>query len=77
MTHQQQILNLASRMGADPREVELAVALMRTGRIDLIVQVTAQKLTIRGALAKVAQSKPPCSPSRSAAAKSNGSIQKG
>jgi hypothetical protein len=50
---------------------------MRTGRIDLIVQVTAQKLTIRGALTKVAQSKPPCSPSRSAAAKSNGSIQKG
>jgi hypothetical protein len=44
MTHQQQILGLASRMGADPREVELAVALMRTGRIDLIVQVTAQKI---------------------------------
>jgi hypothetical protein len=51
MTEQQeQILGIASRLGADPREIELAVALMRTRRSDLIVAVTAQRLSIRAAL---------------------------
>jgi hypothetical protein len=55
---QRQILNIAARLGADPREVELAVALARTGRVDLIVAVTARNLTIRAAL-KVARTNSP------------------
>jgi hypothetical protein len=51
MTEQQkQILGIASRLGADPREVELAIQLMRSGRTELIVAVTAQRLSIRAAL---------------------------
>jgi hypothetical protein len=52
MTLQQQILDIAARMGANPKEVELAVALVRTGDAILIVQVMAAKLTIKAALAK-------------------------
>jgi hypothetical protein len=47
---QRQVLEIATRLGADPREVELAIQLMRSGRSDLIVQVTAQRLSIRAAL---------------------------
>jgi hypothetical protein len=62
MTDQQkQVLEIASRLGADPREVELAIQLMRSGRSDLIVQVTAQRLSIRAAL-KAAN--PPPNPPR-------------
>jgi hypothetical protein len=51
MTAQQrQILDIAFRLGADPREVELAVALARTGRVDLLIAVSAQRLTVRAAL---------------------------
>jgi hypothetical protein len=55
MTPQQQILDIAARMGANSKEVELAVALVRTGDATLIVQVMAAKLTIKTALAKAAQ----------------------
>jgi hypothetical protein len=55
MTEQQQLaLRLASDLGADAREVEAAIALMRTGRTDLLIQVTARRMTIRAAL-KVAR----------------------
>jgi hypothetical protein len=49
-SQQQQVLGLASQLGADPREIEMAIQLMRTGRADLIVAVTAQRMTIRAAL---------------------------
>jgi hypothetical protein len=56
MTNQQkQVIDIAYRLGADPREVELATQLMRSGRADLIIAVTAQHLSIRAAL-KVARS---------------------
>jgi hypothetical protein len=47
---QQQVLDLASRLGADPKEIESAIRLMRTGRADLLIRVTAQRMTIRAAL---------------------------
>jgi hypothetical protein len=52
MTHQEQLLDIATRMGADPREIELAVALMRSGRCDLIIEVCAARSSIRAALAR-------------------------
>jgi hypothetical protein len=66
MTPQQQILDIAARMGANPKEVELAIALVRTGDATLIVQVMAAKLTIKTTLAKAAQ-KPPHALSQQAA----------
>lgn len=51
---QQHALDLAARLGADPREIVDAIRLMRTGRADLLIQVTAQKLTIKAALVKAA-----------------------
>lgn len=56
-SQQQQVLEIATRLGADPKEIKSAIRLMRTGRTDLLVQVTAQRLTIRAAL-KAAKSSP-------------------
>jgi hypothetical protein len=51
MTEQQKlVLHLASTLGVDPREIDRAVALARTGRINLLVAVTAQRVTVRAAL---------------------------
>jgi hypothetical protein len=47
---QQQVLNLASRLHVDLREVELALALARTGRVDLITAVAAGRISIGAAL---------------------------
>jgi hypothetical protein len=55
---QQQILDLAMRLNADPREVEEAIRLMRTGRFDLIIAVTAKTLSVRAALKKAATNSP-------------------
>jgi hypothetical protein len=48
---QQRVLDTASTLSADPKEIDLAIQLMRTGRADLLVAVTAQRMTIRAALA--------------------------
>jgi hypothetical protein len=65
MTDQQrQVLEIASRLGADPREIELAIQLMRSGRSDLIVAVSAQRLSIRAALKVARSTNPPRIPSR-------------
>jgi hypothetical protein len=59
MTEQQQIaLRLARDLGADPREIERALSLARTGRIDLILACSAKSMTIRAAL-KAAKSNSP------------------
>ena len=64
MTEQQQLaLRIASDLGVDPAEVDRAVALARTGRIDLIVAVTARDLTLKAAL-RAARSNSPRNPSR-------------
>jgi hypothetical protein len=54
---QRQILAIAARIGADPREVEAAIALARTGRVDLLIAVSAQRLSVRAAL-RIAKSTP-------------------
>jgi hypothetical protein len=46
---------LAASLGVDPREVDLAIRLMRTGRTDLITKVTTGRLTIRQALQSAAR----------------------
>jgi hypothetical protein len=50
MTPDRQQEALAAALKVDPRELDLAVRLMRTGRADLITKVTAGRLTIRQAL---------------------------
>jgi acetyl-CoA carboxylase carboxyltransferase component len=51
MTEQQRLaIRLAADLGVDQREVDRAIALARTGRIDLIVAVSAKRLSIRAAL---------------------------
>jgi hypothetical protein len=51
MTEQQRIaIRLAADLGVDTKEIADAVALARTGRIDLILAVTARDLTLRAAL---------------------------
>jgi hypothetical protein len=47
---EQQIYDLADRLGADQHDVELAISLMRTGRADLLAAVTNKTMTIRAAL---------------------------
>jgi CO/xanthine dehydrogenase Mo-binding subunit len=63
-SQQQQVLDLASRLGVDPDEVTLAVRLAQTGRVDLLVRVTAQRMSIRAALKEVARSNSPRDTSR-------------
>jgi hypothetical protein len=56
MTEQQRMaIRLAADLGVDPREIQDAIALARTGRIDLIVAVTACDLTLRGAQGRANQ----------------------
>jgi hypothetical protein len=51
MTEQQELaLRIASDLGVDPAEVDLAVRLAQTGRIDLLIEVTAQRMSVRAAL---------------------------
>jgi len=50
ISQQQQVLELASQLGADPREIEMAIQLMRTSWADLIVAVTAQRMSVKAAL---------------------------
>jgi hypothetical protein len=61
--HQKQALEIATKLGADQREIEAAIRLMRTGRSDLILQVCAARLSIRAALRR-AKSDSPRTPSR-------------
>jgi hypothetical protein len=64
MTEQQKIaLRLASDLGADPVEIARAIALAKTGRVDLILACSAKTMTIRAAL-KAAKSNSPRQPSR-------------
>jgi hypothetical protein len=55
MTPNRQQEVLAASLGVDPREVDLAIRLMRTGRTDLITKVTTGRLTIRQALQNAQQ----------------------
>jgi hypothetical protein len=51
MTNQQkQVIDIAARLGVSQREIESAITLARTGRVDLIVAVSAQRLSLRAAL---------------------------
>jgi len=51
MTNQQkQVLDIAARLGVSQQEIESAIMLARTGRVDLIVAVSAQRLSLRAAL---------------------------
>jgi hypothetical protein len=60
MTEQQRLaIRLAAELGVDPRAVDHAIALARTGRIDLILAVTARDLTLRAALKEAARSNSP------------------
>jgi hypothetical protein len=54
---QQQALDIASRLGVDPAEVNLAIRLAQTGRVDLLVSVTARRMSIRAALKQAAKEK--------------------
>jgi hypothetical protein len=47
---QRRMLELAFDHGADRHEVAVAIEAMRTGQADLIVAITAQRLTVRAAL---------------------------
>jgi hypothetical protein len=47
---QQQALDIASRLGVEPAEVDLAIRLAQTGRVDLIVHVSAKRMSVRAAL---------------------------
>jgi hypothetical protein len=62
MTDQQrQVLTIATHLGADPKEIGLAVALARTGRVDLITAVMAGRIDVRAALRAARSTKPsPC-----------------
>jgi hypothetical protein len=73
VNHQQQILSLASRMGADPREVELAMKLMRTGRTRLARRSYGRAPRDPRPLSRLAQSKPPHVSSQRAAGFLSGS----
>jgi hypothetical protein len=42
---------LANDLGVAPSEIERAVALLRSGRADLVEAVMAKKMTVRAALA--------------------------
>jgi DNA N-6-adenine-methyltransferase (Dam) len=65
MTEQQRLaIRLAADLGVDPKEIDHAIALARTGRIDLIVAVTARDLTLKAALKEAARSNSPRNPSR-------------
>jgi hypothetical protein len=44
------IFDIAQRIGVDPRDAERAIALARTGRMDLIDAVAAGRLSIDAAL---------------------------
>jgi hypothetical protein len=51
MNEQQRLaIRLAADLGVDQHEVDRAIALARTGRIDLIVEVTARRMTVKAAL---------------------------
>jgi hypothetical protein len=51
MTPDRQQEALAAALRVDPRELKLAVQLMRSGRADLIAAVIAGRSTVRQALA--------------------------
>jgi hypothetical protein len=63
-SQQQQVLDLASRLGVDPDEVSIAIKLAQTGRVDLLVSVTARRMSIRAALKEAARSNSPRDTSR-------------
>jgi hypothetical protein len=64
MTEQQKIaLRLARDLGVDQAEITRALSLARSGRVDLIVACSAQRMTVRAAL-KAAKSNSPRSLSR-------------
>ena len=59
MDHQQRILALAAAMGADPKEVNAAIRVMQSGRADLIIEILATRMSVKAALVKATQKKPP------------------
>jgi hypothetical protein len=59
MDHQQRILALAADMGADPKEVNAAIRVMQSGRADLIIEILATRMSVKAALVKATQQKPP------------------
>jgi hypothetical protein len=46
----EQLTELADDLHAAPREVAAAIALVRTGRIDLVTEVIAGRMTVHKAL---------------------------
>ena len=61
--HEQRRLvrRLASAISVDPKEIGLAVALARTGRVDLITAVMGGRIDVREALRAARSTKPsPC-----------------
>lgn len=52
MNQLQRMQEIAARIGIDEREAALGIKLARTGRMDLIAEVAAGRMTIRGALAR-------------------------
>jgi hypothetical protein len=59
MDHQQRILALAADLGADPKEVNAAIRVMQSGRADLIIKILATRMSVKAALVKATQQKPP------------------
>jgi hypothetical protein len=59
MDHQQRILALAADMGADPKEIDVAIRVMQSGRADLIIEILATRMSVKAALVKATQQKPP------------------
>jgi hypothetical protein len=59
MDHQQRILALAAEMGADPKEVNAAIRVMQSGKAHLIIEILAARMSVKAALAKVTQQRPP------------------
>jgi hypothetical protein len=55
MTPDRQTEALAASLRVDPREIDLAIRLMRTGRQDLITKLTTGRLTVRQALQSAQQ----------------------
>ena len=51
MNQLQRMQEIAARIGIDERRA-LGIKLARTGRMDLIAEVAAGRMTIRGALAR-------------------------
>jgi predicted PhzF superfamily epimerase YddE/YHI9 len=53
----EQLVELADDLGIEPKKVATAVALMRTGRADLIVEVMNSRLSVGAALAAAREGK--------------------